>query len=488
MKNIKEIDKKYAEYPVKILQFGEGNFLRGFVDWMIDKSNENQGMNSQVVIVQAIENGLSEIINKQNGIYHLIMRGNNNGEQQEIVSQIHSIKKAINPYECYEEYEKLILSEELEVVISNTTEAGISYLEGCSIDDLPPKSFPAKVTQLLYRRYKKFNGDKNKGLLFLPVELIDNNGYELKKLVLRYASEWGLEKEFISWVEECNRFTSTLVDRIVTGYPREESDKLEKELGYEDKLIVTSELFNLWVIEGKSEWKKYFNITGEGTNVVWTDDVTPYKKRKVRILNGGHTSMVLAAYLSGHKIVKECMDNPVFYKYLDNLIYKEIIPTIDMDENDLKEFAESVKYRFNNGFVKHKLLDISLNSVSKFKARCLPTIVDYYNAKREIPKNLAFSFAALIRFYKINESGKQFMGIDENNEEYCIKDDNSNLLKFKNAWSNASLDEVVDCIIEDEEMWGMNLKELDGFRDHVIKNLKCIENEGVIKAIEKLGD
>jgi tagaturonate reductase len=361
MKQINEVvTKDTKDYPEKILQFGEGNFLRAFADWMIDKANHQGLYRGSVVLCQPLAQGLGPIINSQDGLYTLAMRGIEDGKPVERIQQITSVSRCINPYEDYEALMSLARSADLEVVISNTTEAGISYHAGDKLTDRPPHSFPAKICAFLYERYQHFQGASDKGLLFLPVELIDNNGANLLRIVLQYADEWGLSEEFKTWVKEANHICSTLVDRIVTGYPRDQLDYFAEKLGYEDKTLVTSEIFNLWVIEGKQEWADILPIHKTDAHVLWTDNVTPYKKRKVRILNGGHTSSVLAAYLSGHDIVLEMMNDPVFEKYLDKVLYDEVIPTLDLPKDELVQFAADVKDRFRNPYIKHKLLDISL--------------------------------------------------------------------------------------------------------------------------------
>ncbi len=485
--NVKEIEsKKYTEYPERILQFGEGNFLRAFVDWMIDLSNEQGKLKSRVVLVQPIESGLADVINEQNGQYTLVMRGNEKGRAREEKRIIHSVSRAINPYKNYQDYLNLIVSDDLKTVVSNTTEAGISYREGDRLEDMPPKSFPAKVTQLLYRRFEHFNGNKEKGLLFLPVELIENNGAQLKKLILRYAEEWHLGEDFIDWVETANHFTSTLVDRIVTGYPRDEIKEFEEKLGYEDKLLVTSELFNLWVIEGDKEWAKYFPVENVGANVIWTDDVTPYKKRKVRILNGGHTSTVPAAYLAGHEIVRDFMEDALFKNYLQSLLYEEVIPTIDMDQQDLINFENSVEDRFANPYIRHKLLDITLNSVSKFRTRCLCSLLDYIKKEGKIPVRLSFALAALIRFYKIKRVDGKYQGQDEIGRSYLVKDEQEILEFFAKVWEEKDLARIVNQVLKNIKLWGNDLTQIADLEKCVLENLQNIIEKGIKQTIANL--
>ncbi len=479
MKRIDEVVVKQTR-PEKILQFGEGNFLRAFVDWMINKANLAGLYDGSIVLCQPIAQGLGEMINAQNGVYTLAMRGIEDGEAVEKVEQITSVSRCINPYEDYAALLELARSEDLEVVISNTTEAGISYHAGDKLDDKPPHSFPAKVCAFLYERYQHFHGAMDKGLLFLPVELIDNNGANLKRIVLQYADEWNLGEEFNNWVCEANHICSTLVDRIVTGYPRDQIDYFEKKLGYKDNVIVTSEVFNLWVIEGKKEWADILPIHQTDAHVIWTDDVSPYKKRKVRILNGGHTSTVLAAWMSGHDIVLEMMQDEVFEKYLDKVLYEEVIPTLDLPKDELTQFASDVKDRFRNPYIKHKLLDISLNSCSKWCARCMPSLLGYVEQKGELPSALTFSLAAFIKFYQGEMKDGKYIGVRANGDEHEIKDDAEVLAFFADIWANKDAAGIADAVLSNTAFWnGTDLSKIAGLTNAVADYLRRMENTPV---------
>ena len=488
MKKINEtIEKRYNKYPEKILQFGEGNFLRAFTDWMINKGNEENVYQGSIVLCQPIAPGLANLINDQEGLYTLAMRGIENDQAVEKIEQITSVSRCINPYEDYNALLDIARSADLEVVISNTTEAGISYKEGDKLTDAPPSSFPAKITALLFERYKAFNGDSDKGLLFLPVELIDNNGAELKRIVLQYANEWQLGEEFINWIETANKFTSTLVDRIVTGYPKDQLDYFEEKLGYKDNLIVTSELFNLWVIEGKKEWSEILPIHKTDANVIWTEDVTPYKKRKVRILNGAHTSTVLAAFLAGHDIVLDFMNDEVFKNYLNKLMFNEIIPTLDLPKEELESFACDVIDRFANPYIKHRLLDISLNSASKFNARCLPSLLEYIEEKNEIPTHLTFSLAAFMKFYQGKLVEGQYMGARFDGTTYAIKDDAEVIKFFANTWAKGSAADVAHDVLSNTALWsGKDLTEVDGLEEAVTKHLINMETTNMKDLVASL--
>lgn len=436
----------------RIIQFGEGGFLRSFVDVFINKMNESGLYDGKVVVVQPIEKGLIPVINEQKGEYHQFLRGIENDEVIDECIEVKSLSRGVNPYTDYKAYLELALNPDLRVIISNTTEAGIEYLGTESIDDAPPKSFPAKLTALLYERYKA----GLPGFIILSCELIDNNGKELLKCVLKYAELWKLEDEFSTWIKNENHFCNTLVDRICTGYPKDEVETLTKRIGKEDKLMNTAEIFHLWVIEGDFEGE--FPLKKAGINVIWTDNVAPYKKRKVRILNGGHTSMVLGARLYGLSTVKECLDDETVFAFLKKAMFEEIIPTLGNKEEDI-QFGKDVLERFANPFVKHQLLSIALNSVSKFKARVLPTILEYYEANKALPKCLTFSLAALIAFYRTDEVN-----------------DGEEIMAFMK-------DAKVEDILKKENYWGQDLSFM---KDEVEHYLSLIVSEGMKKAYEEV--
>lgn len=375
-----------------VIQFGEGGFLRGFADWMLQKLNESGKYEGSVVVVQPIEKGMCDKLSEQNCVYTHVMRGIENGKSVVRKDKIDVISRCVKPYDDYDEYLKLAENKDFRFVISNTTESGISYHEGDKLSDRPQKSFPAKVCALLYKRFTL----GYKGFVFLPCELIDKNGAKLKEIVTRYAKEWNLGDDFLKWLEEENYFCSTLVDRIVTGYPKDE----DMELGYEDNMVNTSEVFHLWVIEGDKKYAEELPFDKIGLNVIWTDKMEMYRTRKVRILNGAHTSLVPYAMLEGFKTVRECVEDPVMKEHIRKCVFDEIIPTLDLPKEELLDYANNVLERFANPYIKHYLASISLNSVSKFKVRVLPSILEYIKRFNKMPDTLLFSFASLIRFYK----------------------------------------------------------------------------------------
>ncbi|HZJ78250.1 MAG TPA: tagaturonate reductase [Clostridia bacterium] len=477
-----KFNKTFSDLPEKVLQIGEGNFLRAFVDWIVESANRQGVFNGSVVIAQPIRTGMCEKLNEQNCMYTVLMRGMENGKTVECFEKITSVSRCINTYENYDEVIKAACSPQLEVIISNTTEAGIAYAEEDSFNDIPPESYPAKLTALLYNRYKKFNGDNEKGLLILPVELIERNGDNLKKIVYRYAEEWGFENGFVEWLDSSCEFANTLVDRIVTGFPSDEYEEIQKRIGYEDKMLVTCEPFLFWVIECNKKWEKKFPISDLGLNIVFTDDMTPYRTRKVRILNGAHTVSVLAAYHCGHNTVLEMMKDGSFNKYIKTVMFNEIVPNIDLPEKELEFFANAVIERFENPFIKHRLLDISLNSVSKFKARCLDSLLDHIDANGSLPTVLTFGLAALIYFYKGEMQGDKYMG-QRGEECYQIRDSQEVLMFMSNAWKSK---DTVKKVLANESFWGRNLNEIKGLTGTVEKHLCDIEKNGMKNTINSL--
>lgn len=482
--------------PEKILQFGEGNFLRAFVDFFIDELNGEKLFDGNIVIVQPIGTSttLTDIMNAQDGNYTVVLRGLENNAPVVRQRIITSVSRVLNLFRDFNAYMETMKNPDLRFIVSNTTEAGIVYAQTDKPDENatdPPASFPAKITALLYERYKNFNGAADKGFIFIPCELIDNNGTELKQIVLRHANEWHLPQSFINWVNESNHFTNTLVDRIVTGYPKDEVDTFAQNLGYEDKLLVTGEIFHFFAIEASEAAAKEMNETlpfkKAGQSVVLTSDATPYKLRKVRILNGAHTMSVLAAYLSGKDTVGEMMEDQLFVDFLQKGIYKEIIPALDgVPADELKSFADSVFDRFRNPHIKHYLLSIALNSVSKFKARVLPSILDYYKKNNALPEVLTLSFAALIAFYKGTEIKEDALVGLRAGESYKIADSADVLAFFQTEWQNGDADSVAKATLSNKSFWDADLTEIPGLSDAVAKHLRNILANGVKNEIESI--
>ncbi len=474
--------------PERALQFGEGNFLRAFVDWMVDEANEKAGFDGAIVVAQPIAQGLATKLNSQDGLYTLIARGVEGGKVVENRRVISSISRALNPYEDWAALVDVVRSTDLRFVFSNTTEAGIAWVAEAFEPGVCPNSFPAKVAALLYERFQAVGGDAAKGLVFLPCELIDRNGEKLREYVLRHAEAWNLGEAFIGWVREANAFLSTLVDRIVPGYPQAEAEGLAAELGYTDGLIDTGEIFHLWVIEGAAKFSEELPLHKAGLNVVWTEDMTPFRTRKVRILNGAHTSSVLAAFLGGVDTVGEMMDDAVFGRFIRRAVFDEIVPALPMEENEKLAYAEAVMERFRNPFIRHELLSISLNSVSKWKVRVLPSLVDSLANTGKIPEALAFSLAALIEFYKGEPAANGALAGSRAGQPYPIRDDADILAFFQGAWKDHAGDSsaLAAKVLGNTALWGEDLNLIPGLAGSVGAGLAAIEKQGIRAAVEAL--
>lgn len=470
--------------PEKVMQFGEGNFLRAFVDYWFDISNEKADWNGKCVLIQPIPQGLSDVINEQQGLYTLYLRGSENGEKVDRKRVISSVSRCIDPYtaEGFDSMMALAVSDELEYVVSNTTEAGIVYDPECNIDDKPCTSFPGKLTQVLYARFKAGKG----GLVILSCELIDNNGRELLSCVNKYIQQWKLGDEFAKYVNQDCTFCSTLVDRIVPGRIRDEKEAalMEQQNGYCDKLMDVGEVFGVWNIEGPAWLEDKLPFKAAGVNCIVVPDVTPYKKRKVRILNGAHTGFVLGAYLGGYDIVRDCMHNDTILGFMNKMLYDEIVPILPLDKDDLIRFASAVQDRFNNPFINHELMSISLNSTSKWRARNMPSLIEYVEKNGKLPKCLAMSLAAYIAFYssdvqELNDKGLVCRRPKGNT--YTCSDDRW-VLEFYWQHKDDSVPELVHSVMTDTRMWGMDLTEIPGFEEVTVANLNKIRTEGALAA------
>ncbi len=466
--------KNANTYTERIVQFGEGNFLRAFANWMIHEMNKNAGFDAGVVVVQPIEQGLIQMLNEQEGLYTLYLNGIQNGKAISEHEIIDCIQRGINPYKNFADYLGIAENPDLRFVISNTTEAGISYNPDDKLNDAPQSSYPGKLTSLLYRRFQIFGGVSDKGLIVIPCELIDKNGENLKKIILKYAVDWNLGFEFIEWIDKDNIFCNTLVDRIVPGYPRDKMDAITQELGYKDNLVVEGEQFHLWVIEGPASVKEEIPSEHCGLNIVYTDNMEPYRTRKVRILNGAHTSLVPVGYLYGIDKVRESLEDEVVGTFLKNTIFNEICPTLDLPEKELNQFALDVLDRFKNPYLEHALLSISLNSTSKFKTRVLPSILEFIKRKEVLPEGLLFSLASLIAFNKG----------DRNGESYTLKDDQAALDFFADQWTNNDTIGITKATLSNKDFWGTDLTEFEGMEEAVANHLDNILNNGMKNALQ----
>ena len=466
--------------PERVLQFGEGNFLRAFADYWFDMANEKAGWNGKCVLVQPIAQGLTQLINRQEGLYTLYLRGRQNGEKVDAKRVISSVSRCLNPYEKqdYDAMMDVAAGEALEYIVSNTTEAGIVYDPSCRLEDCPPASFPAKLTQVLLHRWRA----GRPGVVVLSCELIDNNGKELLRCVNQYIKQWGLEEGFARWVNGDCTFCSTLVDRIVPGRIRDaaEAARLEEENGYRDALIDVGEVFGVWNIEGPEWLAEKLPFRAAGLNCPVVPDVTPYKKRKVRILNGAHTGFVPGAYLAGYDIVRDCMQDDVILGFMNRMLHEEVIPTLPLDRQDLEAFAAAVQDRFNNPFVNHELMSITLNSTSKWRARNMPSLLEYAQTAGKLPPCLAMSFAAYIAFYSSDIQALTEQGLvcrRPKGNEYTVSDDRW-VLEFYYSRRGVSDETLVHDVMTNEKMWGQDLTLVPGFEQAAAENLRRIRTEG----------
>ena len=482
MKTLNRQDFPGAQYPERIIQFGEGNFLRAFVDWQIDLLNEHTDLNAGVVIVRPIASDFPPSLSTQDGLYTTIIRGLN--EQGDAVSDarlIRSVNREISAYTDYDAFLKLAHNPDMRFVFSNTTEAGISYHAGDKFDDAPAVSYPAKLTRLLFERYTHFNGAADKGWIIIPCELIDYNGDALHELVLRYAQEWALPVEFVTWLNESNTFCSTLVDRIVTGYPRDEAASIEAELSYKDGFLDTAEHFYLFVIQGPKSLASELCLDKLSLNVLIVDDIKPYKERKVAILNGAHTALVPVAYQAGLDTVGEAMNDAEICAFVEKAIYDEIIPVLDLPRDELESFASAVTGRFRNPYIKHQLLSIALNGMTKFRTRILPQLLAGQKATGKLPARLTFALAALIAFYRAERNG----------ETYPVQDDAHWIERYQQLWAQhrdqlISTSELVKTVLSVSEHWEQDLTQVVGLVEQVSLDLDAILLQGMRKAVQPL--
>lgn len=465
----REFNGSPEKLPIKIVQFGGGNFMRGFTDYVIDELNKKTGFNAGIANVQPTQGGSVHRLQEQDNLYTLFTRGIKKGEMIDEKQVISAIQKSINPYTNYEEFLALAREEELEFIFSNTTETGIAYDETEALYPGPHKNFPAKVTVLLYERFKYFNGASEKGLRIIPCELIEDNAFALKEIIIKYAELWNLEGEFVQWIEQSNCFHNTLVDRIVPGYPKDDVESYEEQLDYEDQMMVVSEVFLLFVIQDVKNLKERIPFDQINEQILVVDDIQPYRLRKVRILNGGHTLMLAPAILSGKETVKESIDNPFIGQFLRDTIFNEVNPTLGLDEHELKEFAEEVFDRFRNPFIKHYLASIALYFVSKCKVRILPSLLGYVEINQKLPLNLTFSLASLIRFYKGSIDGRSLP----------LNDEESIISRFKEIWTTNEYEKVAELALAETSFWDTDLTLVEGLKDAVAKALWEIDHHDV---------
>lgn len=475
---LKALNKQNVEkptLPIKILQFGEGNFLRAFVDWQIDKANEAGIMNHGIAIVQPIDKGMAGMLEQQDCLYHVYLEGVKDKQPVKDIRLVRSVQCAINPYEDYAAYEQIFLSPELEATVSNTTEAGIRYEEGDDLWALPPKSYPAKMTALLYKRFKHFAGDPTKGLCIICCELIENNGSTLREYVLRHAEYNKLGADFIEWVEKYCHFCDTLVDRIVPGFPRENINEIKAELGFDDNLVVKAEFYHLWAIGGPGyeEVQRRLPLDKAGLHVIFMPTIKQFRDKKVRILNGSHTGMVPIGLQIGCETVMDAFNNADLEAFINTMVAEEVIPMIEEGQAELKEFAAGILERFYNPYIRHMLKTISLNSLSKWETRNFPTVLDNWKKAGKVAEKELFTFAALLTLY----SGK----VD------FTPDDTAEHVEFiQKVWNSEDVDATVRAIVGNRNIWTVDLTEVEPFVEKVSGYVKVILAEGMAAALKKM--
>ena len=477
MQPLNRTTAKANQYPTKIIQFGEGNFLRAFVDWIVWNTNQKTDFNAGVVLVQPIDRGMVDMINAQDGLYHVNLQGIDKGEAVDSIQLIDVINGGLNPYTQNAEFMALAEDPNIRFVISNTTEAGIAFDPSCKLEDKPASSYPGKLTQLLYHRFNHFNGDRTKGFIILPCELIFLNGKELKKCIYQYIELWQLGEEFKAWFEEACGVYCTLVDRIVPGYPKDTIEQIHERIGYTDNIVVKGEIFHLWVIEAPELIAAEFPADKAGLNVLFVPSEAPYHERKVTLLNGPHTVLSPVGYLSGLDTVKECVEDAEVGAYVKKVMYEELMETLNLPKPELQQFADSVIERFVNPYVKHFVTSIMLNSFPKYKTRDLPGLKTYLERKGELPKGLALGLAAIITYYKGGKRG---------DVEIVPNDDAAIIELLQNLWASGDVRKVAEGVLAAEFIWGEDLNAIPGLTDMISADLELIQNEGMRAAVKSV--
>jgi tagaturonate reductase len=458
--------------PIKIVQFGEGNFLRAFVDSFVHKLNEKANYRSGIAVIQPIDKGMVDVLQSQGGLYHHIIQGVENGEQVNDAVLVSAVQLAVNPFKDPKKFYELAESTELKLVFSNTTEAGIAFDQKDHLNGSLASTFPGKMVQFLKRRFDALGNSHDSEIGIVPCELIESNGDKLKACIFQYIDLWNFSDDFKKWVEDRVHFANTLVDRIVPGYPADEIDAIKARIGFNDQLVVKSESFHLFVIEGDVFIQRHFPAHMHGFNVKYVNSITPYRTQKVRILNGAHTSMVPVGLLSGLETVKETLDDKVTGAYVRSSIFEEIVETINIPGEDPKEFANQVIGRFQNPFIRHELATISLNSIAKWKVRVLPTILDYQKEKGTLPTRLMFSLACLIELYS--------------SKDFNIKDDQSIVEYFHDLRTENDPKILVEKVLSNDSFWGQDLTKIPTFLPLVVEHVSAIRSSSVTTVLTSL--
>lgn len=477
MKKLNRSNVSAKKYTEKIIQFGEGNFLRAFIEWIIWKTNQKTDFNASVVVVQPIEKGMVDALNEQDGLYHLNLQGLDKGKSVDSIDLIDVISRGINPYRDFDEYIKLAENPDIRFVISNTTEAGIAFDPSCKLEDAPAKSYPAKLTQLLYHRYEFFKGDMTKGFIIFPCELIFLNGKELKKCIEQYIDLWKIESGFKKWFEDACGVYCTLVDRIVPGYPKDTIDAITERIGVEDRLVDKAEIFYLWVIEAPESVSEEFPANKAGLNVLFVPSEAPYHERKVTLLNGPHTVLSPVGYLSGLNTVRECVEDPLIGKFVRKVMFDELMQTLNLPMEELDKFANDVLDRFVNPYVKHFVTSIMLNSFPKYKTRDLPGLKTFLQRNGQLPKGLVLGLAGIITYYKGGKRGDDII---------TPNDDPKITALLTELWGKNDLNALAEGVLNADFIWGENLNKVSGLTEMLVDDLEVISEKGMRAAVESI--
>lgn len=463
-------------YTEKVIQFGEGNFLRAFVEWIIYRTNQKTDFNASVVVVQPRAGGKVELLNAQDGLYHVNLQGLDNGKPTDTIELIDVVSRGIDPYKNFEDFLKLAEQPEMRFIISNTTEAGIAFDPSCKFCNEAATSFPGKIVQLLYHRYHHFKGDPDKGFIILPCELIFQNGDKLRECIYQYINHWNLDNGFKTWFEQSCHIYNTLVDRIVPGYPKDDAEQIKQRIGFDDNQLVKGEVYHLWVIEAPETLSAEFPADKAGLNVMFVPSEAPYHERKVTLLNGPHTVLSPVGYLSGLNTVRECCEDALIGKFIDRVMLQELLPTLNLPTDELTRFAHDVKNRFLNPYVKHFVTSIMLNSFPKFKTRDLPALKTYFNRKGKLPKCIVLGLAAICTYYKGGKRGN----------DVITPNDAPEILAFlQSLWATNNCAEVAKGVLAASDLiWGEDLNKIPGLTEMLTEYLEMIQRNGMRKAVE----
>ncbi len=478
---MKELNKETAQkssYPERIIQFGEGNFLRAFADWMVQVMNEKADFNSSIVVVQPIENGMVDMLNKQDCLYHVNLQGLEKGEKINSLKLIDVISRALNPYSEFDAFMKLAEQPEIRFVISNTTEAGIVFDSSCKLTDKPATSYPGKLTQLLFHRFQTFKGDKSKGLIIFPCELIFLNGHKLKETIYQYIDLWNLGEDFKTWFTEACGVYATLVDRIVPGFPRKDIEAIKEKLQCNDNLVVQAEIFHLWVIEAPESVAKEFPADKAGLNVLFVPSEAPYHERKVTLLNGPHTVLSPVSWLSGINIVRDACQDKVVGQYIRKVMFDELMETLDLPKEELIQYGNDVLERFNNPYVEHSVTSIMLNSFPKFQTRDLPGLKIYLKRNGVLPEGLVLGLAAIITYYK-GDARADGMKPEPNDAKEILQ-------LLQELWTKGSVEQIAEGVLGAEFIWGEDMNLIPGLTQKVAFYLEAIQEKGMLNVVKEI--